>query len=87
VWTFGIVFLAVLFAKHFCFEQVTEDFSVQEFVPERAVEAFDVAVFPGRIRRDKPSHDVKVRQMAPDRVDDTLWPVVAADVGRRSVMI
>jgi hypothetical protein len=41
---FGVVFLAVLGAKHSCFEQETEDFSAQEFVPERAVEAFDIAV-------------------------------------------
>jgi len=39
VWTLGIVFLAIVLAKHSRFEQVTEDFSAEEFVPERTVEA------------------------------------------------
>jgi hypothetical protein len=45
--TYGVVFLAVLPAKHSCFQQVTEDFSAQEFVPKSAVETFDVSIFPG----------------------------------------
>jgi hypothetical protein len=86
VGTFGVVFLAVLSAKHSCFEQVTEDFSAEEFVPEGSIEAFDVAVFPGSTGRDEPSLDVEVSQVAPDCISDELRPVVAPDKGRRSAL-
>ena len=46
VWAFGVVFLVVLAAKYPCFEQMTEDFSAEEFVLESAVEVLDSAVFP-----------------------------------------
>jgi hypothetical protein len=86
VWTFGIVFLAVPIAKYSCFEQVTEDFSAEQFVPERAIEAFDVAVFPGSTGRDEPSLDIEVSQVAPDCISDELRPVVAPDKGRGSAL-
>jgi hypothetical protein len=78
--------LAVLGAKHSCFEQVTEDFSAEEFVLEGAVEAFDIAVFPRCTRSDEPSLDIEVSQMSPGRVGHKLWPVVASDEGRRSAL-
>ena len=85
--TFGVVFLAVLAAKYSCFEQVTEDFSAEEFVPESTVEAFDVAVFPGRTRSDEPSLDIEVSQMTSDCISDELRSVVAPDKGRRPALL
>jgi hypothetical protein len=86
VWTFGVVFLTVLPAKHSCFEQVTEDFSAEEFVPESAVEAFDVAVFPGSTRSDESSLNVEPGQVTANCFGNELWPVVAPDEGRCSTL-
>jgi hypothetical protein len=91
VWTLGVVFLAILLTENSRFEQVTEDFSAEEFVPESTVEAFDVeaidvAVFPGSTRSDEPSFDVKMRQVAPDRIGEKLGAVVTSDEGRRSAL-
>ena len=86
MWAFGVVFLAVLAAKYPCFEQMTEDFSVEEFVPEGAVEALDVAVFPGCTRCDEPSLDIEVSQVALDRVGDELRAVVASNEGMCSAL-
>jgi len=84
--TFGVVFLAVLAAKYSCFEQVTEDFSAEEFVPERTVEALDVAVFPRSARCDESSLDIKLGQVMPNCVCDELWAIVTPDIGRCSTL-
>jgi hypothetical protein len=65
---------------------MTEDFSAQEFVPESAVEALDVAVFPRSARCDKPSLDIEVSQVALDRVGDELRAVVASNEVRCSAL-
>jgi hypothetical protein len=82
--TFSVVFLAVLRAKHSCFEEVTEDLSAEEFIPERAIEALDVAVFPRSTRGNEPSFDIELRQMIPNRIGHKFCPVIASDEGRSS---
>lgn len=84
--TFGVVFLAVVLAKHSRFDQGTEDFSVEEFVPKSAVPTFDVAVPPWRTGLDEPSLDIEVSQVAPNCMSDELRPVVAPDKGRSSAL-
>jgi len=65
---------------------VTEDVSAEEFVPKCTIETLDVAVFPRSTRSDNPSLDVKIRQVAPDRVGDELRTVVAPDESRRTAL-
>ena len=65
---------------------MTEDFSAEESADESTVEAFDVAVFPGSTGRDKPSLNIEVSQVAPDRISDELRPIVAPDKGRGSTL-
>ena len=83
---FGVVFLAIFPGKHSCFEQVTEDFSAEEFVPECAIETFDVTAFSGSTKLTEPRLDMKLRQMPSNRFSYKLRPVIAPDEGRRSAL-
>ena len=81
---FGVVFLPILRAKYSCFQQVTEDFPAQELVPERAVKAFDIAVFPRRTGPYEPRFDVQRAQVSANGPCHELRPIVAPDKGRCS---
>jgi len=81
VWAFGIVFLTILLAVHSCFEQMTEDFPAQQLIPERAVNAFDVAVFPGWTGPRKSRFDVQLAQVSANGLSHEVRPIVTSDKG------
>jgi len=77
----GVVVDPPLLDEHFGFQQGTEEFPVEAFVAQFVVEAFDVAVFPGRARPDIDCFDLVFLEPVADGIGDELRPVVAADVG------
>ena len=48
----GVVVVAPLLNEYLDFLEAAEDFAVEQFVPQLAVEAFAIAVLPGTARRD-----------------------------------
>ena len=70
---------------HLCLLQRRENLPVEEFVPEFAVEAFDVAVLPRTSRLDEQRLDSQPREPFPDGFGDELGPVIRSDVFRDAV--
>ena len=62
-----------------------EPFPAEAFVSEFAVEAFDIAVLPGRSRFDKGRTDAMACEPFDHRLGRKLRSVVGADKGRLSV--
>ena len=62
--------------QHLCLLQRRENLPVEEFVPEFAVEAFDVAVLPRTPRLDEQRLDSQPREPLPDGLD--VWRAPSA---------
>ena len=71
--------------QHLCLLQRRENLPVEEFVPEFAVEAFDVAVLPRTPRLDEQRLDSQPREPFPDGFGGELGPVIRSDVFRDAV--
>ena len=67
--------------QHFCLLQRCEDFSVEEFIPELPVEAFDVTILPGTARFYEKSSDLESREPVPNGFGNELRSVVLSDEG------
>jgi hypothetical protein len=61
-----------LFDQHFGFQERTEDFAVEAFIPELVVEAFNVAVFPRAARFDIDGFDLLLLEPVLDGIRDEL---------------
>ncbi len=68
--------------EHLRLEECVEDLPLQQFVTERAIEALDVAVLPGRTRLDVQRLYSDTPKPLPNSLCRELAAVVAADVFR-----
>ena len=75
-----VVFDAVLLCQHFCFQKATEDFPVEELIPQLVMEALDMAVLPWAAGSDVEGFYSFVLEPVLDGVGYELRAVVAADV-------
>lgn len=80
--SFGVVARAVLPSENASFEEVAEEFSVQQVLTERSTRAFDVGVLPRSARLDESSFGVEGGQMVLDGLLDKLQPAAAAEKGQ-----
>ena len=85
MWADLIVVPTPEFRQHLCLLQRRENLPVEEFVPEFAVEAFDVAVLPRTSRLDEQRLDSQPREPLADDFGDELGPVIRSDVFRDAV--
>ena len=76
-----VVLLAPAFDQHFRFLERVEKLALEQLVLQLAIEAFDVAVLPGRARFDVERLDADLLEPVADGVRCKLRAVVAADVG------
>src|ERR1700712_5149984 len=66
------------------FLQRVEDFAVEQLVPELGVEALDVAVLPGRARRDVGGLGTDSRYPGLDGLGDELGAIVRSNMARHA---
>ena len=76
----GIVVTPPAFDQHLGFVERGEDLSVEKLIPELAVEAFIVAVFPRAPWRDVEGIDPNLGQPLPHRRGHELRAIVRADM-------
>ena len=78
----GVVEVSPLLDQHLRLLECGEDFHVQALISELAVEAFVVAVLPGRAWRDEQLFDVQSREPLAHGLGDELRTVVRSDMLR-----
>jgi hypothetical protein len=78
----GVVVMAPLLNEDLGFLQAVEDFAVEQFVPQFAVEAFAIAVLPGAARLDVERLGADTCQPAPHYLGGHPRTVVGSDVLR-----
>ena len=80
---FAVVSAAVVFSEHLGFDEASEEFHVQELVPEPAVKAFDVGVLPRCSWLDVERRKAALLNPVLHCERDELGAVVASDELRR----
>src|ERR1700722_2553413 len=78
----GVVVVAPLLDQNFGFLQAVEDFAVEQFVPQLAVEAFAIAVLPGTAGLDVERLGTNACQPAAHNLGSHLRAVIGSDVLR-----
>ena len=86
MWTDLIVLSPPDLSQHLCLLQRCEDFSVEEFIPDLLVEAFDVTVLPETARLDEKSSDLEPREPVPNGFGHELRSVVRSGILRDAVL-
>ena len=59
---------------------------VQAFIPHRAIEALLFAILPGTAWVNVQCPDLPLRKPDLNRNSHKLWPIIAAQIGRRTVL-
>ncbi len=83
--SFGIVEVSPLLDQHLSFPQSVEDFSVQTFIPEFAVEALTVTIFPRTPRFNEECLGADPSEPFPHGFGRELRTVVGSDMLRLAV--
>jgi len=63
--------------------QRVEELSVQQFVPEPGIKAFDVSILPWASWFDEGYFRTCRLNSGPDVLDNELWAIVTSDIGWR----
>src|ERR1700751_2798749 len=82
-----IIFVSPLLQNESGFQQGAEDLSVQAFVAQLVVEAFDIGLFPRRSGSDISAFDPLALEPVLNRLGNELWAIIAAQVLGRAITL
>jgi len=82
-----VVFVAMLFAKHFGFQQACEELHIQELISKAGVETLAVGILPRTARRNEYGLETTFLDPLPYRLGDELRTVIRSDKLRDSALL